>query len=240
MNPIRCFLADDESLAREIIETYISRLDRLQLVGSCSTGSDVYTALKSQPVDLLLLDIQMPQITGIELLRSLRNPPAVILTTAYPDFALEGYELNVLDYLLKPISFTRFMKAIDKYESFYHPGQGQGSLVSPKIAYDPQAFLYVKIDKKMVRVLLSDILYIEGVKDYVNIQLVNQSLITYQSLTYFEEKLSADHFLRIHRSYIVSLQHISSYSASSIEIGTQTIPIGGTYTREVLRKLSGD
>ena len=238
MNQIRCLVADDESLAREILENYLTKVERFQLVGTCGTGTEVYTALRRLSIDLLFLDVQMPQLTGIELLRSLRNPPAVILTTAYPEFALEGYELNVLDYLLKPISFTRFMKAIDKFESLYHPGQGPGVLPPAKIADNPQAFLYVKIDKKMVRVLLNDILYVEGLKDYVKLQLVGQSLITYQSLTYFEEKLSADHFLRVHRSYIVSLQHIMSYSASTIEIGHQVIPIGSTYSREVLRKLA--
>ena len=236
MKKINCIVADDEELARGIIESYINKIEELNLVAVCSNGAEVYNALKNNPADLLFLDIQMPQLTGIELLRTLKNPPPVILTTAYREFALEGYELNVIDYLLKPIGFDRFLKAIDKFESIRNPG----SIIThslPKGSNDEQAFIYVKSEKKMVRVMLKDILYIEGLKDYVKIQLTDKPIITYQTLTYFEEKFSANHFMRVHRSYIISLDHISAYSASHIEIGKNSIPIGSSYGKDVLKKL---
>lgn len=235
---INCMIADDEALAREIIEGYIHKLDQLNLVAVCSNGTEVYNALKVNTVDLLFLDIQMPHLTGIELLRIVKNPPLVIMTTAHREFALEGYELNAIDYLLKPISFDRFLKAVDKYESIKAPGSKVAEQPVATIKDDQQAFIYVKADKKMVRILLKDILYIEGLKDYVKIQLADKMIITYQTMSYFEEKLSANHFIRVHRSYIVSLDHISAYSATQIDIGNSPIPIGGSYGKEVLKRLA--
>jgi DNA-binding LytR/AlgR family response regulator len=241
MKKINCVVADDEQLARGIIEDYIHSVDRLQLVASCSNGTAVYNALKTHPVDLLFLDIRMPQLTGIELLRTLNHPPPVVLTTAYREFALEGYELNVIDYLLKPISFERFLKAVDKFESIRNPGAiapdtgpAHGTL------QDRPAFIYVKSDKKMIRILLGDILFVEGLKDYVRICTVDKAVITYQTLSYFEQRLPANRFVRVHRSYIISLDHITAYSQTLIEIGKESIPIGSSYSKEVLKKLTPD
>jgi DNA-binding LytR/AlgR family response regulator len=239
MKNINCIVADDEELARGIIEGYIHKLDELKLIASCSNGVEVYNALKVNTVDLLFLDIQMPQLTGIELLRTLKNPPPVILTTAYREFALEGYELNVIDYLIKPISFERFLKAVDKYELIRNPGSAAVNSAETELKDNTQAFIYVKADKKMVRILLSDILYIEGLKDYVKIHTPNKAIITYQTLTYFEEKLPANQFIRVHRSFIISLHHISAYSLTQIDIGKSSIPIGSTYGKNVLQKLGG-
>src|SRR6185503_1189094 len=237
MKKINCIIADDEALAREVIESHIQKIERLQLAAVCSNGIEVFNKLKSKPADLLFLDIQMPQLTGIELLRTLKNPPAVIITTAYREFAIEGYELNVIDYLLKPVSFERFLKAIDKYELLTNPAQAKIALseVSMK-ADDSKAFIYIKSDKRMVRVMLRELLYIEGLKDYLKVHTIAGSIITYQTLTYFEEKLSNDHFMRVHRSYIVSLDHISAYSTTQIEIDKLSIPIGFSYAKDVLRK----
>jgi len=239
MKKINCIIADDEALAREVIESHIQKIERLQLAAVCSNGIEVFNKLKSKPADLLFLDIQMPQLTGIELLRTLKNPPAVIITTAYREFAIEGYELNVIDYLLKPVSFERFLKAIDKYELLTNPAQAKIALseVSMK-ADDSKAFIYIKSDKRMVRVMLRELLYIEGLKDYLKVHTIAGSIITYQTLTYFEEKLSNDHFMRVHRSYIVSLDHISAYSTTQIEIDKLSIPIGFSYAKDVLRKLN--
>jgi len=237
MNMINCIVADDEELAREIIERYIGRVDRLHLVAMCSNGTEVYHALKNNRVDLLFLDIQMPHLTGMELLRAIKNPPPVIMTTAYREFALEGYELNVIDYLLKPIGFDRFLKAIDKYESLRNPGNSIAAEPRAAASDDRQGFIYVKSDKKMAKVPLKNILYIEGLKDYVKIHMTDKTIITYQTMTYFEEKFSANHFIRVHRSFIISLDHITAYSASHIEIGQTHIPIGGSYAREVQRRL---
>jgi DNA-binding LytR/AlgR family response regulator len=237
MKKINCLVADDEEIARSIIENYIGRLPNLTLAASCANGTDVYAALKTQPIDLLFLDIQMPQLTGIELLRTLKKTPPVIITTAYREFALEGYELNVIDYLLKPIPFERFLKAVDKFETANQPGIVTQAIQIIEPVSQPDPFIYVKADKKMVRILLKDILYIEGLKDYVKIQTADKSIITYQTIIYFEEKLSANYFIRLHRSYIISLQHITAYSASQVEIGKKIIPIGGSYAAKVMAAL---
>src|ERR1700748_3165687 len=179
MKKINCVVADDEQLARGIIEDYIQKVDRLHLLASCSNGAAVYNILKNHPVDLLFLDIQMPQLTGIELLRTLNQPPPVVLTTAYREFALEGYELNVIDYLLKPISFDRFLKAVDKFESLRNPETiTPGNSPAGDIDRDRQTFIYIKSDKKMIRILLKDILYVEGLKDYVKIQTTDKAAMT--------------------------------------------------------------
>ena len=237
MKKINCIIADDEVLARNVIASYIGKLERLSIGAICATGLEVYTAIRASSIDLLFLDIQMPQLSGIELLRTLKNPPAVIITTAYSEFAVEGYELNVIDYLLKPISFERFLKAIDKYETQVSPGHIHQQHIQLAEVVNNEAFIYVKSDKKMVRIILKEIMYFEGQKDYVKIFTINNQTITYQTLTYFEEKLPANQFLRVHRSYIVSLAHIKSYSASALTIQSTTIPIGNTYAREVVKKL---
>lgn len=239
MKKISCIIADDEPLAREVIERHVQKIEHLQLAAVCSNGLEVFNTLKTMPADILFLDIQMPHLTGIELLRTLKNPPAVVITTAHREFAIEGYELNVIDYLLKPVSFERFLKAVYKYELLKNPMQAKiAAPVSSEKKNDSKAFIYIKSDKRMVRVMLSDLLYIEGLKDYVRVHTAQGPIITYQTLTYFEEKLSNDQFIRIHRSYIVSLNHISAYSATQIEIGKISIPIGGSYAKDVFEKLN--
>ncbi|HMH33559.1 MAG TPA: LytTR family DNA-binding domain-containing protein, partial [Puia sp.] len=171
--------------------------------------------------------------------RTLKDPPAVIITTAYREFAIEGYDLNVIDYLLKPVSFARFLKAIDKYELLKNPAHTKITGDMPDDRNDDRkAFIYVKSDKKMIRVLFKDLFYIEGLKDYVRMHTTGGSIITYQTLTYFEEKLSNNHFIRVHRSYIVSLNHINAYSTTQIEIGKVSIPIGSSYAKDVFKKLN--
>jgi DNA-binding LytR/AlgR family response regulator len=237
MRKINCVVADDEELAREVIESYIAKIDDLHLIGSCSTGAEIYNILNTTTVDLLFLDIQMPEITGFELLRTLKDPPLVIITTAYREFALEGYELNVLDYLLKPISFERFLKAIDK--CITAKGSKQVIQATKLIASKNNAdsFIYVRSENKMVRILLHDILYIEGIKEYVKVHTKEKSVITYHTLSYFEEKLSIELFMRVHRSFIIAFGHINSYTANEIEISQRIIPIGVTYAKKVMQNL---
>ena len=230
-------MADDEELARGIIERYIAQLPQLKLVASCANGAETFTALKNNKADLLFLDIKMPQLSGLELLRSVKNPPPVILTTAFREYALESFELNVIDYLLKPIPFDRFLKAIEKYESLTNTGDN-AKLVNVNTNDDiKEAFIYIKADKKMVRVLLKDILFIEGLKDYVQVHTADRKIITYQTLTYFEEKLPVSVFMRVHRSYIIALGHIQSYSATEVEVAGRVITIGNTYAKMVLKQL---
>ena len=238
MKKINCLIADDEQLARSIMESHVTNLPSLHLVKVVSNAIDVYQVLQTEQIDLIFLDVEMPKLSGIELLRTLKNPPAVILTTAHRNFALEGFELNAVDYLLKPISFERFLKAMNKFNSLQPPRSVEAPRESPVFVKDDRlAFIYVRSDKKMVRVNLNEILFIESLKDYVKIFSVGSEIITYQTLTYFEEKLSADYFIRIHRSFIVSVLHITAYSASEIEIVSRILPIGNSYATEVQRKL---
>ncbi|WP_374949442.1 LytR/AlgR family response regulator transcription factor [Mucilaginibacter sp.] len=238
MKKVTCVVADDEVLAREVITNYIDKVDNLTLVSTCANGIEVFTALKTCQVDLLFLDIQMPILNGISLLKSVSNPPAVILTTAYRDFALESYELDVTDYLLKPISFDRFIKAVDKYL------RNTGVEVSPLIPATPPSlkgndidFIYIKSEKKMIRVTLKDITYLEGLKDYVKVHTTTASIITYQTLSYFNEKLPSHLFIRVHRSFIVAVNQITALTAARIEIGKIDIPIGSSFSTEVAKKL---
>lgn len=239
MRKINCIIADDEPIARNGIRNYAVKLPQLNVVALCKDGIEVYKAIKEINADLIFLDIQMPHLSGIELLRTLKKPPAVIITTAYSEYAVEGYELNVIDFLLKPIAFERFLKAVDKYENWMNPE------LLPQLQHSPQGslssaepFIYVKSEKRMVKILLKNILYLEGLKDYVKINTTAQQIITYQTLTYFEEKLADNRFTRVHRSFIVAFDHISSFSGSELRMGAAIIPIGRTYLKDVLRKLN--
>jgi DNA-binding LytR/AlgR family response regulator len=236
MKKITCLVADDEKLAREIILDYIDKTDKLEVVAECGTGTEVFNLLLRQTIDLIFLDIQLPYLSGIELLRSSASMPPVIITTAYSEFALEGYAFNVVDYLLKPIPFDRFLKAIQKYLTLYQP-----SVTLPPV---PQVvnnfdlpFLYVKSEKKMVKIYHHDILWIEGMKDYVSIYTTDRKVITHQTLNSFEETLPATTFLRVHRSYIVGLPHVTAFTARALEIGNKEIPIGESYLKIILQKL---
>ena len=231
---IKCLIVDDEPLAVEIIESYLERLDDMELVAKCNNALRAFEILQKEEIDLLFLDIQMPKLTGIDFLKTLKNPPKVILTTAYREYAIEGYELDVLDYLLKPISFERFFKAVTKVykkesaTSFAPSNNGNGS----------EPYIYLKADKKMVKVLLNDIRYIESLKDYVRLKTSGRDVITHQTISYFEEKLPEDQFIRIHRSFIVPINKIESFSASAIEVPGMELPIGRMYKNQVLAVLN--
>jgi len=233
---IKCLLADDEPLAREVLKSHIGKVGHLQIAATCSNGVEVYNALKENAIDLLFLDIQMPQLSGLELLRTVHTSPPVIITTAYREFALEGFELNVLDYLLKPISFERFLKAVDKYESWINPS-GVQKAVEMKYDDNQPAFIYVKADKKNIKILVEDILYIEGLKDYVKIHTKDKAIITHQTLAHLEGKLPSAQFIRSHRSYIISLRHISAFTATEVEIGNTSLPIGYVFSKIVQTRL---
>lgn len=241
-------IVDDEPLALDVLETFIERLDSLELVGRCHNAVEAYDCLQNERIDLMFLDIQMPKLTGIDFLKSLAHPPKVIFTTAYRDYAVEGFELNAVDYLLKPIAFERFLKAVSKVSSAEQPVP-VAPVVSPAVVQVPaaaanstsdykDAFIYLKADKKMVKVMLSDILYIESLKDYIRVKTEAKEIISYQKISFLEEKLPTDKFLRIHRSFIVALDKIQAFSASAVDIGKSEIPIGRFYKNEVLQILN--
>jgi DNA-binding LytR/AlgR family response regulator len=232
MQAIKCLLLDDEPLALDILERYISQFSHLQLVGRLTNPLEGISFLKTHSVDLIFLDIRMPMINGLNLLQTLPNPPAVIITTAYSEYAVEGFNLNVLDYLLKPVSLERFVVAINKY-------RGRSATVSHTEPDQPKEdlFIYFKSNKKMIKVFMDDILWIESLKDYVKIITQHKTIISYERIGYLEEKLPENRFLRIHRSFIVSTRHIQSLAANFIQIGDQELPIGRLYKKEVLKQL---
>lgn len=227
-------IVDDEPLALDVLETYIARLDNLELVCRCNNAVEAYNCLQTEQIDLMFLDIQMPKLTGIDFLKSLPSPPKVVFTTAYRDYAVEGYELNALDYLLKPISFDRFLKAIAKVTPPENKPAATSSTSEPDYK---EAFIYLKADKKMVKVMLSDILYIESLKDYIRVKTETKEIISYQKISFLEEKLPSDKFLRIHRSFIIALDKVQAFSATAVDLGKTEIPIGRLYKNEVLQIL---
>ena len=237
MTKIKCLITDDEPLAMDVLENYINQLDTLELAGRCNNALEALGFLQKNKVDLLFLDIQMPKLTGIDFLKTLRNPPKVIFTTDYRDYALEGFELNVLDYLLKPVSFERFIIAVNKYHSFV-PANNLPTVIAPPMpTAGEEPFIYLKSDKKMVKIFLKDILYIESLKDYVKVKTAEREVITYQKISYLEEKLPDEKFLRIHRSFIIAVNKIKSFNTSFIDIGVEEIPIGRLYKTEVMKAL---
>ncbi|MEP1034546.1 LytTR family DNA-binding domain-containing protein [Ekhidna sp.] len=235
---IKCLIVDDEPLAIEILQSYVERVDSLELVGTCGNAVQAFDVLKKEKVDLLFLDIQMPKLTGIEFLKALNPTPSVIFTTAYREYAVESYELNVVDYLLKPIAFDRFLMAINKV---VENGNSHVEILqsASEGANESDPFLFLKVDRKMVKVYLKDITYIESLKDYVRVKTeYGKELVSLQKISYLEKKLPADCFLRVHKSYIISVKQISAYSNTAIEVGGTEIPIGRSYKSEVMKVLN--
>ncbi len=230
----KCIIVDDEPLAIEIIESYIQKIDNLELVAKCSTAIEAFDILSTKKIDLIFLDIQMPELTGLDFLKALAKPPKIIITTAHRKYAIEGFELDVLDYLLKPISFDRLLKAIDKYNK---SAENETIVTQPKSNSGEEDFIYVKENKKVIKISINDILFIEGLKDYVVIHTLAKKTVTKSTISAIEKKLSGNKFLRIHRSFIVSLLHIDAFTATSIEIGKKELTIGRSYKQSVMKAL---
>ncbi len=236
---IKTIIVDDEPLALDVLETHIEKIPELYLVKRCNNALEANEALLNEDVDLMFLDIQMPQLTGIEFLKSLTKPPLVIFTTAFPNYAIEGFELDALDYLLKPISLERFMKAVNKaIDQIDLQRKDAGANGS-----EGEDFIFVKADKKLIRVKYADIIYIEGLKDYVIIRLeVGKRVITLQTMKSLEEKLPSKLFKRIHRSYIVGIEKIEAVIGNMVEITEKGqkkhLPIGKNYRDELLQLIN--
>lgn len=223
MHPLKCLIIDDEPLAQNVIENYLKNVAHIELIAKCDNALTALTWIKKQPVDLIFLDISMPFISGIDFIKTLQNPPAIVLTTAHKEFAVESYELNVLDYLLKPISFERFLKAINKLEN------DETKAIKPAIDDSgSDVFIYVKSEKKNVKILLKEILFIESLKDYIKIQTHSKTIVTQVPISAIEQRLP-ESFLRIHRSFIVAKDKITAYTQHDFEIGKYQIPIGRNY-----------
>lgn len=240
MNRIKCLVTEDEPLARDILCKYIAELDYLELIGVCSDAMKTLHCLKTRPVDLLFLDIMMPRLNGIDMLRTLQHPPRVILTTAHPDYAIQAFELNAIDYLLKPVSFERFVLAVNRFFNF-RPAGDFPSFAAPPVDNNAtgsdDGFIYLKAEKKMVKVFLKDIIMIESLRDYVKVITTHQQIISYQKIGYLEEKLPEKKFLRIHRSYIIAVDQILSFNTTSVDITSGSLPIGRSYKDMVMSML---
>lgn len=232
---MRCLLIDDEPRALEVLQTHVAALPMLRLVESCPSAIHAFEilqreALSGTPVEVMFLDITMPRLTGLDFLRSLEKPPLTILTTAYHEYALQGYELDVVDYLLKPISFQHFLRAVQKAARRLHLPEiahaRKTSREATSEAHTDERFLYFRVDRKMVKVFVRDICVVESLKDYVQIITTTHKLITKQSMNALELMLPSEEFVRVHRSYIVAVKKITSYTASTLDIADMTIPIG--------------
>ena len=233
---IKCLIADDEPLASELVATHLAKIPELELVASCHNAFEAFAVLQKEQIDLLFLDIQMPRMTGWEMLKNVTNKPYVIITTAYREHALEGYEFDVLDFLLKPITFERFEKAVAKYHTRKQVVI-EHTTASVSDGYD-QAYKYFKVNREMRKVFLKDILYIESLKDYVRIKTDKESLITYQRISYLEEKLPEDKFLRVHKSFIVAIDKIASLGSNTVKIREKEIPVGRNYKMNVSKLMA--
>lgn len=232
---IRCLIVDDEPPALDVLRSHIANTPMLEVAGECHNAMGAFEFLQHQQVDLVFLDIQMPRLLGTDLLKALADPPKVIFTTAHREYAMDGFDLNAVDFLLKPISFDRFLKAVQKAVHAEVRPRVDEAKTDPQ---RPQRFLYFRADRRMVKVQLDDISYVEGLKDYVKIHAGPQPLITKQTITAVEEMLPADSFIRVHRSFIVAINKVTSFTPYAVFIGKDEIPVGPLYRNEVQKRLT--
>lgn len=232
----RCLIVDDEPLARDVIRRYLAKLPVLQLVGECSNAIDAFVFMQSNEVDILFLDIRMPELLGTDLIQSIKNPPKVIFTTAYREYACDGFDLNAIDYLLKPIRFDRFLKALNKAL----PGYENDLLTNEPLELERKAgidSIYLRIDRRQVRIVLNDILYIESAQDYIKIFTQDKVHMCKQTISSIEAIINKNDFVRIHRSFIVPINKIKSYTHELVEINKKELPIGKFYLNHFLKTM---
>lgn len=229
---IRCLVLEDEVLGQDIIVDYISRVERLQLIAVANNGYEALNLIEKEQLDLLFLDIQVPNLNGIELLKRLSNPPKVIFTTAFPEFAAEGFDLDAIDYLVKPFSFERFEKAINKLFKIESV-----EIKSQPISDFKEAFIYIKTGGSLVKVLLNEILFIESQRNILVVHLKDRNLSTYGTINEFEERVPRGRFLRIHKSFIVAIDKVAAFNASSVSLQGKDYSIGRNYKDDALNAL---
>ncbi|HDZ05685.1 hypothetical protein LCGC14_0066080 [marine sediment metagenome] len=227
---IRCLVIDDEPLALEVIKSHLEQIPGVELVATFQNPLEALDVLKSAKIDLVFLDIEMPLLSGINFVKSLQNSPKVIFTTAYRNYATESYELDAVDYLLKPISFVRFLKAINKYKNLTNISTTKLIRKDEQVANN---YLYVNSNRKFIKLNFKDIFYVESIKDYVKVYLVDTIVITKDTISSFKHKLPKE-FLRIHRSFIVNKAKVTAFTKVDVEIGEWEIPIGASYKDEVI------
>ncbi len=226
---INCLVVDDEPIARDGMLEYIREVDYLNPVAGCKSAMEAAGLLQKHQIDLIFLDIQMPKLTGIDFLRALVQPPLVIFTTAYAEYALEGFELDVVDYLLKPVPFPRFLKAVEKARSYLHVAGKEVSVVDD--------FFFIKSNGKIEKIMVADLCYIEAMANYVVIHARQRTYITYLTLHGIEEALPTDQFIRIHKSYLVALSAVQSIDGVELNLEGKVLPISKSYRMEVMNKI---
>ena len=227
-----CIIVDDEPLARKLIAGHVNKIEGLELVGECGNAMEASNLLRSRKVSLIFLDIQMPEITGLQFIGTLKNPPAVILTTAFRDFAPEAFDLDVVDYLLKPISFERTMKAVNRFFDL----QSDAATTAPITM--AEEFLYLKADRKTHKIRLDEIIYVESLDEYVKVHMSDKWLITWENISSLEQRLPPTLFVRIHRSFIINSRYVTTISAEGIELGKKELPFGRAYKKFAVAALS--
>lgn len=228
---IKCIIVEDEILAQQVIKSHLEKIDSFKLVGTCGNTTEAAALLQQQEVDIIFLDIQLPGTTGLNFLRTLQNPPLVVLTTAYAEYAIESYEFNVIDYLLKPISFDRFNKAIQKIMDgrLYPLDMKEEEEQGPE-----RDHIFIKSNSKFFKVNFSEIVYVQSMKDYLKIHTTDYNLVTHQTMSDMEKLLPTKQFMRVHKSYLVSIAYIKSIYGNAIEVDKVTIPIGNSYKDDVM------
>lgn len=233
MEKFNCLIIEDEPLAAEVLEDYMRQVPFLELKGTCTDALYAMERLQQEKIDVVFLDIHLPKLKGLDFIKTLKNPPQIIITTAYREYALDGYELNVVDYLLKPVSFKRFLMAVNKLRTHRVAEEPVAAVNMPD-----RVHLFINVNKKRVKIYLAEILYIESRKEYINIVTKERSFLTKFQLGEIEEQLAKNNFLRVHRSFIVSKERIDAYSATEIEIAGMQIPIGRSYKEIVINEMT--
>ncbi|MHA4808791.1 LytR/AlgR family response regulator transcription factor [Flavitalea flava] len=252
MRTIHCIIVDDEPLARDLIQTYVSRLENWEISKVCMSAAEAYEALCRETIDILFLDIEMPLLSGLDFLRSLKNPPLIIFTTAHAQYAVNAFDLGVVDYLLKPVTEERFLQAAEKAQnllalpSLEHMDMKKMGIPPKEERLPPKVVdhVFFRQDSRMVKVMLDDILYVEALKDFSKIYLKNNTVPEHRTmlvgshLKLIEELLPAEKFIRTHRSYMIALNAVTAIQGNIIEIGKQQIPLGGIFKQKVLKRLN--
>lgn len=231
---ISCIIVDDEPTAREIISSHLSKIDRIEVIATCSNALEAFNCINTQKVDLIFLDINMPEISGISFAKSINKDIKIIFTTAYREYAIDGFDLHAVDYLLKPIAYERLLNAIHNYFEIHHKAES-----SKTIETSLNEFIFVRSDRRMKKVDFSEIIYVESYSDYVKIHCSSNTIVTRETISTIESKLPQQYFTRTHRSYIIAISRIDSFSNEEIVVGKKSIPISRNYKAEVLGRLEG-
>jgi len=231
---IHCIIVDDEPVAREIIESHLQKIDTIEIIASCKNAMEAFNVINTHKIDVIFLDINMPEISGLSFARSINKNIKIIFTTAYREYAVDGFDLKAVDYLLKPISFERLLQAVNK---FLNENSSVYKEETKELTVEKSDFIFVRSDRKMIKINFYDINYIESLGDYLKIHLQNKTIVTRETISNMEAKLPKSEFIRIHRSFILSISKIESFTSEFVEVNKKAIPISRSYKKEVLQRL---